>query len=212
MTSNTDECLVAALFVSRKGPYWGRRDVDAWDKKRDARNYRGELPIVAHPPCARWCRLANLVETLHPSLRVGDDHGCFACALASLRAAGGVLEHPAWSLAWAFHGLIAPPARGWHRCMDGTWVCEVSQAAYGHRAQKLTWLAYVGRNPPAPLDWSRPTYNGVVSGLRNNCGRALSERVRPSEASRTPPAFAEALIGLTKNCGGSPEPRRTIND
>jgi hypothetical protein len=194
---------VAALFVSRKGPYWGRVDVDARDESRDAKRYRACKPVVAHPPCARWCRLARLVEHRY-GYEVGKDGGAFAFALRALRRCGGVLEHPAWSLAWAAHGLIAPPAKGWARSIDGTWVCEVSQAAYGHRAQKLTWLAYVGANPPASMNWARPKWRGVVSGLRNNCGRPLSERVWPAEASRTPIAFAEALIALARNSGGAP--------
>ncbi len=33
--------MIAALFVDRKGPYWGRPDVDAWDLERDAREYDG---------------------------------------------------------------------------------------------------------------------------------------------------------------------------
>lgn len=40
MTSPT----VAALFVSPKGPYWDRPDVDAWDEERDARGYRATAP------------------------------------------------------------------------------------------------------------------------------------------------------------------------
>jgi hypothetical protein len=195
--------LVAALFVSRRGPYWGRHDVDARDVARNAKRYRGHLPVVAHPPCARWCRMARLVEARY-GYEVGKDGGSFAFALRALRRCGGVLEHPAWSMAWAANGLIAPPQRGWARTIDGTWVCEVSQAAYGHRARKLTWLAYVGTNPPEVLDWSRPQWTGVVSGLRNNCGRPLSQRVWPAEASRTPTALAEALIALARNCGGAP--------
>jgi hypothetical protein len=194
---------VAALFVQTGGVYWDRWDVEAWDEQSDARTYSGSSPVVAHPPCSRWCWMAKLVESLGGGA-VGDDHGCFASALASIRRCGGVLEHPAWSMAWGAHGLPAPPSRGWHRDIDGGWCCEVSQAAYGHRARKLTWLYYVGRNPPATMDWSRPEARGVVSGMRNNCGRPLTERVWQREASATPPLFAESLIDLARNCGGAP--------
>lgn len=194
---------VAALFVSRRGPYWGRDDVDAWDEERDARQYLGPYPVVAHPPCARWCRLARLVESRY-GLAVGDDEGCFASALASIRTWGGVLEHPAWSIAWAHHGLIAPFARGWHKCIDGSWVCEVAQAAYGHRAQKLTWLFYVGANPPAVPRWERPRGDAVVSRCADRSG-TIRPRLSNGAASRTPPAFAEHLLNLARNCGGRTE-------
>lgn len=193
---------VAALFVQRGGVYWDRPDVDAWDEKRDARRYHGDLPIIAHPPCARWCRLAKFVESQGGGA-VGDDHGTFAAALAAVRRCGGVLEHPAWSMAWAAHGLAAPTARGWHRDIDGGWSCEVSQAAYGHRARKLTWLYYVGTNPPPAMRWEKPQPDGVVSGMRNNCGRPLTARVWQKEASATPPEFAEVLLAMARNCGGA---------
>lgn len=198
--------LVAALYVDRKGPYWGRPEVDAWDADRDARLYDGPLPIVAHPPCGRWCRLAKFVESQYPSFRVGDDGGCFAAALAALRRVGGVLEHPAWSMAWAYYGLIAPVVGGWTRAIDGVWTCEVNQAAYGHQATKATWIAYVGRTPPVPLVWARTKGERVVG----YCKRAGSKIMRANEKRMhsgthlTPPAFAEALINLARNCGGAP--------
>ncbi len=187
---------VAALFVSRSGPYWGRPDVDAWDKERDARLYAGDLPVVAHPPCGRWCQMAHLVQHRY-GYKVGDDGGCFASALATVLRTGGVLEHPAHSLAWQRYGLIEPTGNAWQCTMAGYWVCQVSQVAYGHRARKRTWLLYVGQQPPAALNWSEPEHTGRVGGCKNR-GTAKVARVWSAEASRTPRSFADALISLAR--------------
>lgn len=80
--------MIAALYVQRGGVYYGLPDVDPWDETRDARLYAGPHPVVAHPPCSRWCRLAGLVEARWGH-RKGDDGGCFAAALASVRTWGG---------------------------------------------------------------------------------------------------------------------------
>ena len=140
--------MIAALFVQTGGAYFGLPDVEPWDEARDARLYAGPHPVVAHPPCARWCQLAGLVEARYPYLKKGEDGGCFASALASVRKWGGVLEHPAFTSAWPAYDLTEPRADGWIRTFDGGWVCEVSQRPFGHRARKLTWLYYVGSSPP----------------------------------------------------------------
>src|SRR5215472_11710687 len=99
--SHTDTpTTIAALYVERGGVYWDLPGVDAWDEERDARLYAGPWPVVAHPPCQRWCLLAGLVEHMYGYKR-GDDGGTFAAALESVRRFGGVLEHPAYSAAWA---------------------------------------------------------------------------------------------------------------
>ena len=63
---------VAALFVATGGCYFGIDGVYPWDEARDALLYPGPFPVVAHPPCARWCRLAGLVEARWGHRR-GDD-------------------------------------------------------------------------------------------------------------------------------------------
>ncbi len=104
---------VAALYVQTAGCYFGVPDVDPWDIERDARKYAGPHPVVAHPPCERWSKLSGFVEHVYPGrFKRGDDGGCFASALASVRAHGGVLEHPEGSAAWNAHGLIRPPRWG----------------------------------------------------------------------------------------------------
>lgn len=58
----SDAVIVAALFVETGGAYFGLDDVDPWDITRDARQYAGPHPVVAHPPCSTWCQLAKVNE------------------------------------------------------------------------------------------------------------------------------------------------------
>lgn len=188
--------MIAALYVARGGCYFGLPDVDPYDISRDARLYAGPWPVVAHPPCSRWCQLAYINQKRYGH-RVGDDGGCFASALAAVRKWGGVLEHPARSYAWPAHLLPAPPRRGWGRTLCGGWVCEVSQAAYGHAARKLTWLYFVGGTPP-DLDWSRPEPTAQVSFCGNH-GNSPLPRIFKKKAQATPPAFRDLLLSMASS-------------
>lgn len=192
--------MIAALFVEAKGPYANLPGVDVWDVTRDARKYAGPWPVVAHPPCARWCQLAHIVQKRYGH-KVGDDGGCFEFALNAVRTWGGILEHPARSIAWKRFNL-PPPKRGrWIEAPQG-FVTEVSQCAYGHRARKLTWL-YAAKTVDLPaLDWRVPTATATagVSDFRHrhlkasaqvsfckNHGNSELPRISKKEASATPP-------------------------
>ena len=191
--------MIAALYVQTNGHYFGLPEVDPWDEPRDARKYEGPHPVVAHPPCSRWCQLAYINQKRYGH-KVCDDGGAFAAALAAVRAHGGVLEHPAFSHAWAAFGLPRPRRGTW--LFDGKgWTTEVSQAAYGHRARKLTWLYYVGPMPP-PLNWSVPEPTAQVSFCKNH-GNSPLPRLSKKEASRTPPAFRDLLLELAKRADTS---------
>jgi len=50
--------MIAALYVEKNGCYFGLDGVDPWDEERDARKYDGPYPVVAHPPCQLWGRMA----------------------------------------------------------------------------------------------------------------------------------------------------------
>ncbi len=177
------------------GIYFRTPGVDPWDEQRDARTYAGPWPVVAHPPCARWCQLAHVVRARY-GYEVGDDGGCFKAALASVRSYGGVLEHPALSIAWERFGLLKPSRRGWTSAAPGEWVCEVSQRRYGHRARKRTWLFYAGATPPLPMRWGHgATPTATVSKFSNNGARDV-QRLEPKDAAATPPAFQHALMLL----------------
>lgn len=188
--------MIAALYVDANGCYANLPGVDAWPRERDARLYDGPHPVVAHPPCQLWVNLAgvNFVRYGGVHNRPGNDGGCFAQALMSVRRFGGVLEHPAGSFAWSTFYLTSPQGIGWERARCGGWVCEVWQSAYGHRARKRTWLYYAGRRPPSNLDWSRPDGTHQVGWFDRN-KPTLGKR----EASATPPAFRDALVALAEH-------------
>ena len=195
---------VAALYVQHDGCYAGDPQVDPWPVSRDARRYAGGLPVVAHPPCQLWGNLAavNYARWGGEHNRPGNDGGTFAAALASVRRWGGVLEHPAGSRAFAAHGLAAPVSMGWQAVLDGGWVCEVWQSAYGHRANKATWLYYCGRTLPADLRWGRPIGSHQI-GFPDQRGRGRNKpTLSRREANATPLAFRAALLGLARDCGG----------
>jgi hypothetical protein len=193
--------VIAALFVQERGCYAGVPGVDMWDHARDARQYAGPHPVVAHPPCTRWCRLAGLVEARW-GYRRGDDGGCFASALESVRRWGGVLEHPAYTQAWPAFGLRAPEReRGWLPSDVGH-VAHVEQRHYGHRAKKATWLYAVGCDLPS-LAWRTEPY-AKSSALVSWCGNRVASgdrrpRLSGTEASATPVAFRDLLIDMARS-------------
>jgi hypothetical protein len=194
--------MIAALFVQRGGAYYGIPDVDPWDEQRDARLYAGSDPVVAHPPCARWCRLAGLVQARWGHTR-GEDGGCFAAALAAVRRCGGVLEHPAYSDAWPAFDLLPPVTGGGWTVADfhGGWTCYVEQRRYGHVAKKATWLYAVGVRLPS-LRWGLVA-DGEAGALVSWCGNRVATgerrpRVSKAAAAATPPAFRDALLDMAR--------------
>ena len=196
---------VAALFVDPGGVYAGMGGVELWGEERDARTYEGPHAVVAHPPCARWCQLAGLVEARWGHKR-GEDGGCFESALATVRRVGGVLEHPAYSAAWGKFLLPQPDRRGgWVRGLCGGWSCHVEQGRYGHPAKKATWLYCYGVTPPRMI-WGSDL-DTRSQALVSWCGNHVSAmearpRVGKKAAAATPPAFAEALLEIARATHG----------
>jgi DNA modification methylase len=148
--------VIAALYVETDGCYAGLPGVDAWGGSdgpdgstcvhRDAREYLGPHPVVAHPPCKRWGRFWHGSTRKPHQYELGDDGGCFMAALIAVHECGGVIEHPADSHAWAFFGLPIPRrGRGWTDADQyGGRSCYVEQGHYGHIARKGTWLYAIG--------------------------------------------------------------------
>ena len=176
---------VAALYVEPDGPYAGLYGVEVWDEAKDARTYAGPHPIVAHPPCNRW----SMIAACRPGYRNGEDEFCFSSALASVRNYGGVLEHPAYSMAWRWHGILQPPSGGGWVWADwlGGWTCCVAQRNYGHLARKLTWL-YAVRCELPTLTWG----DGSEPEL-------YIQDMAKSDRSSTPAPFRDLLLSMARS-------------
>lgn len=203
--------MIAALYVVDGGVYFGLPGVDPWPEKRDARLYAGPWPVVAHPPCERWGRYWSGGPSAKVKRKRGDDGGCFASALASVRRWGGVLEHPEASSAWAAHGLNRPPRWGGWVAADfyGGWTCCVEQGHYGHPARKATWLYAVGTHIPS-LRWGSSGTKarldvGYHSAAERRHARGSGQgvikapRLTAAECSATPGPFRDLLLGLARS-------------
>jgi hypothetical protein len=203
--------MIAALYVQPDGCYLNQPGVDLWDEARDARSYAGPWPVVAHPPCQRWGRYWHGAPRKPHQFKLGDDGGCFAAALQSVRTYGGVLEHPAHSRAWQHFDLVKPHrAGGWIKADEfGGFTCHVEQGHYGHVSRKPTWLYAYGVELPA-LIWG-PGAQRIHPRALEKHGYAKARRIgwmamiggkdktRIREA--TPEPFRDVLVSIARTAG-----------
>ena len=201
---------IAALFVETGGAYFDQPGVIPWDEQRDARKYTGPFPVVAHPPCQRWGRFWHGSTAKPHQFAKGDDGGCFASALGSLRRFGGVLEHPADSHAWAHFGMDRPQRNGgWAEAAPGLWTCCVYQGHYGHFAAKATWLLVAGvpRQVLPELRWGKcdqrlhPTAlerYGYEKARRIGMMAMVGGKDKTRIRNATPPEFRNVLLSIAR--------------
>jgi hypothetical protein len=199
--------VIAALYVETDGCYFGLPNVDPWDQARDARSYAGPYPVVAHPPCQRWGRFWHGSTRKPHQFKMGDDGGCFAAALASVRKFGGVLEHPADSHAWRAFDLWKPDRhRGWQAADGIGWTCYVEQGHYGHMSRKPTWLYAVGTALPE-LNWSKGEQRlhpvaleryGYEKARRIGMTAMVGGKDKTKIRNATPLPFRDVLISIAE--------------
>lgn len=176
---------VAALYVDMRGPYPAMGGVDCWDESRDAREYDGPHPIVAHPPCGPWGRLKFLCTKQDPE--------CGLRAVEQVWAFGGVLEHPEHSSLFRHCGL---PVAGESDGIGRTY--RVEQSGWGHRCKKATWLYIVGvprETVEAGIRAPGRVTHRITNGSR---GDTTLPRVGALEARLSPTSFAEWLVSLAR--------------
>ena len=181
---------VAALYVDPRGPYPSMPGVECWDEARDARNYVGPHPVVAHPPCGPWGRLRHLCTKQDPS--------CAKCALLQVRVYGGVLEHPAGSKLWQWGALLLP-GDATDSFFGRTY--ELNQCDWGHVARKSTWLYAVGcdqqwidRRLRERRGSGAPTHHVSRDANRARRNGYTLKRTTDAQNKLTPNALAEFLV------------------
>lgn len=199
--------MIAAIYVADPGPYISLDGVDAWPASRDARKYRGPYPAIAHPDCSRWGRYWGGGPSVKEPRLLGDDGGCFAHALWTVRTFGGVIEHPEASKAWGFYGLPRPNPKGGWTGPDrfGGYVCQVEQGHYGHPARKKTWL-YAVRTARPELLWGKSQGRRLEDGFHSTEERRKAraagvppvKRISPKEMKLTPKPFRDLLLGMVR--------------
>jgi hypothetical protein len=185
---------VAVLFARKDSIYKTLPDCDVWDIDRDARNWTGGSPLVAHPPCRAWGRLAHMAKP-RP-----DEKDLARFAVAMIRQHGGVLEHPSGSRLWADQQLgtiDAPDA-------FGGWTLPVHQHWFGHLAEKSTLLYIVGCSPadvPAiPMKLGKAEYVVASSLHRKGIERRSRPEIPDAMREHTPIELAKWLVEVARRC------------
>ena len=193
---------VAVLFARQDSYYKTLPGCDVWDIERDARNWPGGAPVVAHPPCRAWGQYAHVAKP-----RAGEKELALF-AVEQIRRYGGVLEHPKKSR--LFHDVLPKPG-----CVDefGGWTLPIMQHWFGHRAEKATYLYLCGIRhfdvPPMHFKLGGATHViGQGRQARPDLGRGRLKKgmvgwrpeVTPREREHTPPELARWLVELAGRC------------
>ena len=172
---------IAVLFVSGRSIYHHLGDVEAYDSHRDARQFAGSEPIVAHPPCRCWSKyLSHQARCANPTA----EKALAFFALEKVRRNGGVLEQPAESLFWKAANLPLPNAPA----DSFGFTLYIEQSWFGYAKKKATWLYVVGvplrSIPPMPFRLVKP--------------HAKSPGLSRAARSRTMPALADWLCQIAR--------------
>jgi hypothetical protein len=200
-TKTGDLSMVAVLFARADSVYKTIPGCDVYDIDRDARNYAGALPVIAHPPCRAWGAMRTFAKP-RP-----DEKDLAIFAVDQVRRYGGVLEHPKRSLLWPTVGLPGP---GCGRDRFGGWTLPIFQNSFGHRAEKATLLYIVGCAPidipEMPIVLGDATHVIARQGTRPDGTRKRKgdrdwrPEVSKAEREHTPPALAAWLYALALRC------------
>jgi len=184
-----DNIPVSALFV-RTDSIYKKLGVDCWDVERNALNYHGGDPVIAHPPCRAWGQLSHFAKPLP-----GEKELAFF-AIDMIRKNGGVLEHPRTSRLW-------PEYLPWPGKIDkyGGYSISIDQFWFGHKAKKSTLLYIVGCKsrelPVVPIKFDAIEY---IVGSAKGKSRGRKKEIKKKEREETPADLAKWIINVAIKC------------
>ena len=136
--------MVTILCVDKNSNYKKVEGINYYDEDRDAFNYVGDGPVIAHPPCAQWSKLRRFATFNSDHLHLAE------FCVSKVYENGGILEHPEGSLLFKKYGI----PRSQIRSVDQSW--------FGFPARKVTWLWCNG----VSLD-SFPIFGFVEKGVQD---------------------------------------------
>lgn len=129
---------VSILCAARNSVYKTIPGCDVYDASRDARTFRGGLPVIGHPPCR--CYSAFCSHQAKPIDREAEMAlGPFCVEM--VRQNGGVIEQPAHSRLWDACKLPKPGIRPNN---GHGFSLELPQFWFGDSREKNTWLWFFG--------------------------------------------------------------------
>lgn len=129
--------VVAILFASGRSIYKYMPNTLVFDRTKDARNYTGKEPVIAHPPCRTWSKF--LRHTAKPKDWKAEQSLAFF-ALEKVQTNGGVLEQPASSHFWETAKLPMPSDTS----NPFFYTIQVEQSWFAGPIRKKTWLLICG--------------------------------------------------------------------
>lgn len=180
---------ISVLFARVDSNYKSIPGCDVWDADRDALNWPGGGPVIAHPPCRAWGVLKHLAKP-KPNER---DLALFAIEM--VRKWGGVLEHPSGSELWK---TMRIPDADLFGDEYGGYTVKIDQYDFGHVANKPTRLYVCGCElrelpimPPKKRGKAQKSITGQVPG---------TARCTQREREYTPPELAAWMVDLATRC------------
>jgi hypothetical protein len=177
---------VAVLFARRDSIYKTLPSCDVWDEDRNALNWHGGCPIIAHPPCRAWGQLRSFANP------VPGEKELEVWAIDQVRKYGGVLEHPYKSTLWRHCNLPLDTIDRF-----GGWTLSAPQWWWNHPAEKATWFYICGIRPGSvpeiPLRLGEAEF--VVQSRKRSGYR---KHISKADRDRTPRDAAIWLCALAR--------------